>query len=93
MVTGTAAYLVVHYARTTRRTTTVLFTLVGVLGLVEAYCRARLNQHWLTDIVGGVVVGWLLLGAVILTLRAFDPDPSRARRADRAPEHRSPLDA
>ncbi len=81
VVTGTAAFLIVHYARTTRRTTTLLFAGVAVLGFIEAYARARLNQHWVTDIAGGVIFGWLLLGAVILTLRAFDPDPPQRRLA------------
>jgi len=73
VVLGVAAFLVVHYARTSRRTTVLLFSVVGVLGLVEAYARARLAQHWFTDIAGGVIFGWVLLAAIILTIRAFDP--------------------
>jgi membrane-associated phospholipid phosphatase len=77
VVLGVAAFLVVHYARTSRRTTVLLFSVVGVLGLVEAYARARLAQHWFTDIVGGVIFGWVLLVAIIVTIKAFDPDPPR----------------
>lgn len=81
VVLGAAAFLVVHYARVSRRTTILLFAAVAVLGLAEGYFRARLNQHWFTDVVGGVIFGWLLLGLVIRTIRTFDPDPRRERVA------------
>ncbi|MBS44483.1 MAG: hypothetical protein CMH83_15230 [Nocardioides sp.] len=81
VVFGTAAVLVVHYARTSRRTTTWLLVVAGLCGLAEAYFRARLNQHWLTDVVGGYLCGVMLVAAVWVTLRAWDPDPPRGPRA------------
>lgn len=35
----------------------------------------RLNQHWFTDVVGGVILGVMFLLVAIATIRAFDPDP------------------
>ncbi len=79
IITGVAAFLVAYYARTSRRINIAMFTVVGVLGLVEAFARTRLNQHWFTDVIGGLVFGTLFLLAVIATIRAFDPERPPAR--------------
>lgn len=86
IVSGVAVYLIAHYARPGRGVVRGLFAGVALLGLAEGYFRTRLNQHWFTDVVGGEVYGWLMLGAVIVTLRAFDPDPVAYRRARGADE-------
>lgn len=75
LVTGVAAYLIVHYLRTSRRTTQLMFVGVALAGLVESLARTRLNQHWFTDVVGGAIFGVLFLMVAITTIRAFDPDP------------------
>lgn len=75
LVTGVAAYLVIHYVRTSRRTAQLMFAGVALVGLVEAFARTRLNQHWVTDVVGGVIFGVMFLLVAITTIRAFDPDP------------------
>ncbi len=75
LVTGVAAYLIVHYVRTTRRTTQLMFAGVALIGLVEAVARTRLNQHWFTDVIGGAIFGAMFLLVAIATIRAFDPDP------------------
>lgn len=77
VVSGTAALLAIHYARLSRRRAILLLAVAAVLGLAEAYFRARLNQHWFTDIVGGLIYGSMLLVVVATTLRAFDRDPQR----------------
>lgn len=77
VVAGTAALLAIHYARLSRRTATLLLGASVTLGLAESYFRMRLNQHWLTDVVGGLVYGVMLLVVVATTLRAFDRDPQR----------------
>lgn len=76
VITGAAVFLVAYYGQWSRRAQVLGFAGVAVLGLAEAYFRGRLNQHWLTDIVGGIFVGWLFLAAVVATVRAFDPRPS-----------------
>lgn len=86
IVTGTAAFLVVHYARPGRAVVRGMVVVVALLGLAEGYFRTRLNQHWFTDVVGGEVYGWLMLWAVVVTLRAFDPEPAAHGRARPAGE-------
>lgn len=73
VVTGTAVVLVAHYLRPRRAVVRLLGVGVVLLGVTEMYFRARLNQHWLTDVVAGLVVGCLVLWAVRRTLRAFHP--------------------
>jgi len=74
-VTGAAVFLASYYGRWSRRAQLWGFAGVAVLGLAEAYFRGRLNQHWLTDVISGVIVGWLFVAAVAATVRAFDPIP------------------
>ena len=93
LISGTAVVLLVHYGRLSRRPTLWLLGIPLVLGLAEAYFRTRLNQHWFTDVVAGVLYGWLMLAALWATLRAFDPDPGRVRRREasgRRPRPRRP---
>lgn len=86
VISGAAVVLASYYAKLSRRTTRWLYGIPLLLGLAEAYFRTRLNQHWFTDVVAGVIYGWLMLAALARTLRAFDPDPAEsgvARRDDR----------
>lgn len=73
VVTGTAVLLVAHYARPRRAVLRLLGAGVLLLGVAEMYFRARLNQHWLTDVLAGFVFGVAMLWAVRHTLRAFHP--------------------
>jgi len=87
LISGTAVLLASHYGGLSRRTTRWLYGIPLLLGLAEAYFRTRLNQHWFTDVVAGVLYGGLMLAAMIKTLRTFDPDPATsglARDKDRA---------
>lgn len=83
VISGAAVVLASYYAGLSRRTTRWLYGVPLVLGLAEAYFRTRLNQHWFTDVVAGVLYGWLMLAALARTLREFDPDPAAAGLARR----------
>lgn len=85
LISGTAVVLLAHYGGLSRKATQWLLGVPLVLGLAEAYFRTRLNQHWFTDVVAGVIYGWLMLAALWKTLKAFDPDPAGSgvgRRGD-----------
>lgn len=90
IVTGAAVFLAAYYGGISRRTQRLGYALVVLLGLIEAYFRTRLNQHWLTDVVSGLVVGWLFLGVVIATVKAFDPRPPRLSTSDSGGGQSSP---
>lgn len=79
LIGGLVVFLVVHYANVSTRVSRALFCCIAVLGLVEAFARWRLNQHWFTDVVGGACFGTMLLLVSIATIRAFDPDPPTHR--------------
>jgi membrane-associated phospholipid phosphatase len=76
VISGAAVLLVSYYGGLSQRTTRLLYGIPLVLGLAEAYFRTRLNQHWFTDVVAGVIYGGLMLAALVRTLKAFDPDPA-----------------
>lgn len=76
VVTGAAVFLLAYYGRWSRRAQVMGYVGVAVLGLAEAYFRGRLNQHWFTDIISGLLVGGLFLAAVAATVKAFDPGPA-----------------
>lgn len=92
LISGTAVVLASYYGALSKRTTQWLYGIPLVLGLAEAYFRTRLNQHWFTDVVAGVLYGWLMLAALNRTLKAFDPDPAGAGVARPRPDH-DPVDA
>ena len=48
-----------------------LFTAVGVAATVEAYTRYYLSKHWLTDTVGALVFGYLLLAVAAAVVAAL----------------------
>ncbi|RHW24137.1 phosphatase PAP2 family protein [Nocardioides immobilis] len=76
IISGAAVVLASYYAGLSRRTTRWLYVIPLLLGLAEGYFRTRLNQHWFTDVVGGILYGGLMLAALVRTLRAFDPAPA-----------------
>lgn len=75
VVTGVAVFLAAQYGGISKAWEKRGYMLVAILGLAEAYFRTRLNQHWLTDVISGLIIGWLFLGVVIATVKAFDPRP------------------
>jgi hypothetical protein len=60
-----------------------------VLANVEAYTRVVLSKHWLTDTVGGVVFGGMVLATMMAGFavleREADPGDVAETHADRAP--------
>ncbi|QKE85793.1 phosphatase PAP2 family protein [Arthrobacter sp. NEB 688] len=92
-VTGAAVFLASYYGRWERGRTLAGYAVVFALGVAEAYFRGRLNQHWFTDIIGGIIVGWAFLAAVAATVRAFDPSPRSTTPAADDTTHTSPVPA
>ena len=74
-VTGVTVFLASYYLGWSRRAQVRGYVVVALLGLAEAYFRGRLNQHWLTDVISGLIVGGMFVAAVAATVRAFDPSP------------------
>jgi len=63
--------------------------LVACLVSVQAYARIYNLEHWLTDVIGGIVFGTVLLAVMVACLRVLDlppaerqsaPDPARRRQ-------------
>lgn len=75
VVSGLIAFLVARYTHADRRTTVLGFTVVALLVTVEGYCRTYLLQHWITDVVGGVVFGLSVLFAAMSLVVTLDPAP------------------
>lgn len=75
LIFGLIAFFVVRYAGLAELPARALYACVAMLGLIEAFARFRLNQHWFTDIVGGAIFGTLLLLAAAAIVRSIDPHP------------------
>lgn len=84
IVSATAVFLAAHYGGLSKRTINLGYILAALLGLAEAYFRTRLNQHWLTDVISGLIIAPLFVVVVVRTLRAFDPRPSPTHGPDTA---------
>lgn len=78
-----------------------LFTGLALAAIVEGYTRWYLARHWVTDAVGAIVLGYLLLAVAAAAAAAlnskFGPgasssagpaDPSTAARSTRSPAPR-----
>jgi membrane-associated phospholipid phosphatase len=73
---GLIAYLLWREFSGTRRGAIWATAAVAALGFNEGYSRGYLGLHWLTDILGGWVYGWLLLAVFIAAVR-FAAGPVR----------------
>ena len=79
-VYGLIIYLVLRRLGKTRgKTAIAAWTLLAAASFTEAYSRLYLGKHWISDIVGGVVFGVILLFVLIAAAQMLD-------RPDRDPE-------
>jgi membrane-associated phospholipid phosphatase len=70
---------------------TGLYTALGLTAAIEAYTRWFLSKHWLTDALGGIIFGYLLLlvfTAAVAALTSAYP-PRAWARAEATGSHRA----
>jgi membrane-associated phospholipid phosphatase len=67
---GLVAFVLLRETNAGRRTSIAVWTVVAALGFIEAYSRVYLAVHWLSDAVGGLIFGAVLLAVFIVALRA-----------------------
>ena len=75
-VYGLILYLVLRrFGKTRGKVAIAAWTLLAAASFTEAYSRLYLGKHWLTDIIGGVVFGIILLFVLIAAAQMLDrPD-------------------
>jgi membrane-associated phospholipid phosphatase len=66
---GLVAFVLLRETNAGRRTAIVAWTAIAALGFIEAYSRVYLAVHWVSDAVGGLIFGAVLLGIFIVALR------------------------
>ena len=70
---GLIIYLVLRRLELTRTKIAVAaWSVLAVASFIEAYSRLYLGKHWLSDIVGGVIFGALLLAVFIAAAKMLD---------------------
>jgi membrane-associated phospholipid phosphatase len=82
-VAGLAIYLLLRYFNANRSRIGVgVWTLFGVAVYIEGFARVYLSQHWVTDVIGGWIVGAMLLAVMVGAAMVLDhpvtprqPDP------------------
>jgi membrane-associated phospholipid phosphatase len=66
---GLVAFVLLRETNAGRRMWVAVWTVIAALGFIEAYSRAYLAVHWVSDAVGGLIFGAVLLGIFIVALR------------------------
>lgn len=90
VVYGLIVFLALHWARVRSvRVWVAGWTVVALAETVQAYARTYNLEHWLTDVLGGILFGIMLLLTMLAVARLVlppEPEPGRrpARRARRA---------
>lgn len=64
-----------------------LFTGLALLGYAEAYSRLYLSLHWISDIIGGLMFGVLIIFTVSLAVRCADTAITSPRLTDTGELH------
>jgi hypothetical protein len=80
---GLVAFLALIRFTPGRRLAVTAWTVVALLAAQESYSRWFLEKHWLTDIVGGVIFGLVLLAAYCIATLALEARRGNAVRRDR----------
>lgn len=89
-VYGTIAALALALLPTLgRKYTAWIWTLIALFGILEAYTRIYLSQHWLSDTIGGLIFGALLLLTAQATLGAVMATDDTGRTNRTGPNHES----
>jgi len=81
---GLIAFLALIRFTPARRWVVVTWTVVALLTVQESYSRWFLQKHWMTDIIGGIIFGLLLLAAYTIATLALET--RRKRRTADAPD-------
>jgi membrane-associated phospholipid phosphatase len=83
-VYGLIIYLVLRRTNLTRTKWAVgAWSVLALAVYTEAYSRLYLGKHWISDIVGGLVFGGLLLVLFIAMTKLLDePDPGPGPEPD-----------
>jgi hypothetical protein len=79
-------FVLYRYARHNKRAWAAGWSLLTILLSIQAYARINNLEHWLTDVIGGIVFGLMLLAIMTTAYRVIESAPPR--RVDRVP---SPL--
>jgi hypothetical protein len=80
-IVGTIVFLVLVTWEPPRRVRVTAWTVFAGAVLVEGYTRTYLLKHWVTDVVGGWVLGLLLLVAFCAAARVWAGDHPVSHRA------------
>lgn len=74
-IEGLVIYFCMRWSKTkNRRYWAMAGTLLAFLVTVQAYARLYNQEHWLTDVLGGVIFGGILLAINIIAFEILDHD-------------------
>ena len=82
-VYGLIIYLVLRrFGKTRSKVAIAAWTLLAAASFTEAYSRLYLGKHWISDIIGGVVFGIILLFVLIAAAQMLDRPDREGEVAD-----------
>jgi membrane-associated phospholipid phosphatase len=87
-VYGLIIYLVLRrFGKTRSKIAVLAWTLLAAATYTEAYSRLYLGKHWISDIVGGLVLGVVLLAVFIAAAKMLDRPGRDKQEASDATTH------